>query len=89
MLGAIKDRPEGKDETIHKIRAFRRANIKVLDHIGYIGDEMKTLLETFNSQKYNKWIPPLQIVYTPINKYAQTPLQFELDGVVQETEYKY
>ena len=51
MQGAIKDSFDSKDETMHKIRAFRRANIKVLDHIGYIGDEMKELLKAFKQRK--------------------------------------
>jgi hypothetical protein len=49
--GAIKDGQFSKDETIHKIRTFRRANIKVLDHIGYIGDEMKQLLKAFKERE--------------------------------------
>jgi hypothetical protein len=50
MQGAIKDSFDSKDETMHKIRAFRLANIKVLDHIGYIGDEMKELLKAFKQR---------------------------------------
>jgi hypothetical protein len=34
-----------------KIRAFRKAGIKVLDHIGYIGDEMRELLKEFKRNK--------------------------------------
>ena len=51
MKGAIKDSFECKDATMHKIRAFRRANIKVLDHIEYIGEEMKQLLKAFKDKK--------------------------------------
>jgi succinyl-CoA synthetase alpha subunit len=49
--GAIEDSFDSKDATKHKIRAFRRANIKVLDHIGYIGEEMKELLKAFKEKK--------------------------------------
>ena len=51
MSGAIKDNDSSKDEAKHKIRAFRSAEIKVLDHIGYVGDEMKELLKAFKSKK--------------------------------------
>jgi len=50
--GAIKDRVDRRDDTtMSKIRAYRKDGIKVLDHIGYIGDEMRTLLKTFNRNK--------------------------------------
>ena len=39
------------DDTISKIRAYRKEGIKVLDHIGYIGDEMRTLLKEFKESK--------------------------------------
>lgn len=51
MKGAIADSLIGKDSTVHKVRAFRRANIKVLDHIGYIGDEMRELLKAFKGNR--------------------------------------
>lgn len=50
--GAIKDRAGRNDDaTISKIRAYRKEGIKVLDHIGYIGDEMRTLLKWFKENK--------------------------------------
>jgi succinyl-CoA synthetase alpha subunit len=50
--GAIKDRTDrNDDDTISKIRAYRKEGIKVLDHIGYIGDEMRTLLKEFKENK--------------------------------------
>ena len=51
MQGAVKDSFDSKDATMDKIRAFRGANIKVLDHIGYIGDEMRELLKAFKERK--------------------------------------
>jgi len=46
--GAIKDRVDRRDDTTtSKIRAYRKEGIKVLDHIGYIGDEMRKLLKEF------------------------------------------
>jgi succinyl-CoA synthetase alpha subunit len=51
--GAIKDRSNRNDDaTISKIRAYRKQGIKVLDHIGYIGDEMRELLKKFKEKKY-------------------------------------
>lgn len=50
--GAIKDRVDRRDDsTTSKIRAFRKEGIKVLDHIGYIGDEMRKLLKEFKENK--------------------------------------
>jgi hypothetical protein len=50
--GAIKDRIDrNDDDTTSKIRAYRKEGIKVLDHIGYIGDEMRTLLKEFKQSR--------------------------------------
>lgn len=51
ISGAIKDSPESHDAAIDKIREFKRAGIKVLDHIGYIGEEMKKLMALPQYQK--------------------------------------
>jgi hypothetical protein len=53
ITGAIKDARDSNDEAIHKIRVFRNANIKVLDHIGYIGEEMRELLTAFKRTGVN------------------------------------
>jgi len=49
--GAIKDSRDSNDGAIDKIRAFRKAGIKVLDHIGYIGEEMRELLTEFRARQ--------------------------------------
>jgi hypothetical protein len=49
--GAIYDKDHvNAESTSHKIKTFREMGIKVLDHIGNIGEEMRELLNTFNSQ---------------------------------------
>jgi len=40
-----------RDDAAFKIKRFREANIKVLDHIGYIGQEMKLLLKWHQENK--------------------------------------
>lgn len=49
--GAIRDSANSKDETKDKIKAFRNAGIKVLDHIGYVGEEMAELLRKFKARQ--------------------------------------
>jgi len=44
ISGAIKDSAASHDDARSKIRAYRAVGIKVLDHIGYIGEEMKNLV---------------------------------------------
>ena len=51
IIGAIKDSKDSKDDAIDKVRTFRKAGIKVLDHIGYIGDEMKELMIKFKKSR--------------------------------------
>jgi hypothetical protein len=48
--GAIRSGPFVDDSTARKITTFRKAGIKVLDHIGYIGTEMRDLLREFKSK---------------------------------------
>jgi succinyl-CoA synthetase alpha subunit len=45
--GAIKDSVGSQDDAGSKIRAYRKEGIKVLDHIGYIGEEMKSLMSKY------------------------------------------
>lgn len=49
--GAIRDREDGKDGAAEKVLAFRRRNLPVLDHIGYIGQEMVRLMNDFRVLK--------------------------------------
>jgi len=44
------DSPESHDAAKDKIRAFRKAGITVLDHIGNIGKDMATEMEKFKQQ---------------------------------------
>jgi hypothetical protein len=48
--GAIKDSTKSNDDTARKIRVFREEGIKVLDHIGNIGEEMRDLLKEFKQK---------------------------------------
>jgi hypothetical protein len=56
IKGAIMDGPtrttlrwSGPDSTMEKIKVFRKNGIKVLDHIGNIGEEMRLLLNAKKS----------------------------------------
>jgi hypothetical protein len=50
-LGAIKTSSTSDDTTSYKIVAFRKAGIRVLDHIGYIGEDMRVLMKEFKEKK--------------------------------------
>jgi hypothetical protein len=54
IIGAIKTSPTSDDTTSYKIVAFRKAGIKVLDHIGYIGEDMRVLMKEFKQKKKNE-----------------------------------
>jgi hypothetical protein len=49
--GAIKDSADSGDSAADKILAFQKAGIKILTHIGYIGEEMRQLLSAFKAEK--------------------------------------